>query len=81
MLDDYWNRMYGSLGDQLSPPTIPLPTMGAWKLIEDPKEFSYKDMSFFIVTDAGIVWYYHQQPSLVTWTLLGIHLGGNLLSM
>ena len=46
--------MYTSFGDQLSPPMIPLPTTCVWNLIEDPKEFSYRHVSFFVVAVAGI---------------------------
>jgi hypothetical protein len=53
---DYLKNMYSSFSDVLVSPIIPLPTTCAWKLIEDPDEYNYKHISYFVVVDAGIAW-------------------------
>ena len=53
---DYLQRMYSCFSDLTASPFLSLPTTCAWKRIEDPDEYSYKHISYFVVVDAGIAW-------------------------
>ena len=53
---DYFCRMYSTFGDVLVRPIIPLPTTCAWKLIEDPDQFGFNHISYFVVVEAGTAW-------------------------
>ena len=53
---EYLQRMYSSFCDVLVHPLIPFPTTCAWKPIEDPDEYNYKHISYFVIVDAGIAW-------------------------
>jgi len=55
-LNKYMKNMYSTFKDIIIHPVIPLPTTCAWKLIEDPDEYSYMHKSYFIVSEAGISW-------------------------
>ena len=56
MINDYIDRIYATFASSIQEPRIPLPTTCAWKLIEHPEPYSYKHMSFFIVSECGISW-------------------------
>jgi hypothetical protein len=56
VLLNYFERMYSTFNGVLHKPIMPLPTTCAWKLIEDPAPFSFKHISYFIVSEAGIAW-------------------------
>jgi len=56
VLLNYFDRMYSTFNSVLCKPIMPLPTTCAWKLIEDPARFSFKHISYFIVSEAGIAW-------------------------
>jgi hypothetical protein len=56
VLLNYFERMYSTFNGVLHKPIIPLPITCAWKLIEDPAPFSFKHISYFIVSEAGIAW-------------------------
>jgi hypothetical protein len=53
---EYFSRMYSTFGDVLVPPINPLPTTCAWKLIEDPDQFGFNHISYFVVVEAGFAW-------------------------
>jgi hypothetical protein len=53
---EYLQRMYSSYGDVIASPILALPTTCCWKRIEDPYEYNYKHISYFVVVDAGIAW-------------------------
>ena len=53
---EYLQRMYSNFGDIIDSPKLPLPTTCCWKGIEDPAEYSFKHISYFVVVDAGIAW-------------------------
>jgi hypothetical protein len=48
--------MYSSFFDVLVSPIIPYTTTCAWKPTEDPDEYNYKHISYFVIVDAGIAW-------------------------
>jgi hypothetical protein len=52
----YFCRMYSTFSDVLVRPIIPLPTTCAWKLIEDPDQFGFNHISYFVVVEVGITW-------------------------
>jgi hypothetical protein len=53
---EYFSRMYSTSCDVLVCPIIPLPTTCAWKLIEDPDQFGFNHILYFVVVEAGIAW-------------------------
>jgi hypothetical protein len=53
---EYFSRMYSTFGDVLVPPIVSLPTTCAWKLIEDPDQFGFNHILYFVVVEAGIAW-------------------------
>jgi hypothetical protein len=42
ILQEYFSRMHSIFNEILVRPIIPLPTTCAWKLIENPEQFSFK---------------------------------------
>jgi hypothetical protein len=56
VLLNYFERMYLTFNGVLHKPITPLPTTYAWKLIENPAPFSFKHISYFIISEAGIAW-------------------------
>jgi hypothetical protein len=56
VLLNYFDRMYSTFNGILCKPIMPLLTTCAWKLIVDPAMFSFKDILYFIISEAGIAW-------------------------
>ena len=57
ILNDSFTRLYTTFNsNRIKVPRMPLPTTCAWKLIEKPEKFSFKHMSYFIVSEVGISW-------------------------
>jgi hypothetical protein len=48
--------MYSTFGDVLVHPIILLPNTCAWKLIEDPDQFGFNHILYYVVVEAGIAW-------------------------
>jgi hypothetical protein len=53
---EYLQRMYSHFCDVLVSPLIPYTTTCAWKPTEDPDEYNYKHISYFVIVDAEIAW-------------------------
>ncbi len=53
---EYFCMMYSTFGYVLVRPIILLPTTCAWKLIEDPDQFGFNHILYFVIVESGIAW-------------------------
>ena len=56
IIEDYFKRMYATFWNCLKGPRVLLPTTCAWKIIEKPEYYGFKNLPYFVVSEAGISW-------------------------